>query len=404
MRIGRTLPPAASPIPLLDILRALPACFRSGALDDHFAQEIMREYGSKHCFLLSSGKAALTLSLLALKKIYPGRDEVVIPAYTCYSVPAAVKRAGLKIRLCDLAPFSLDFDKEQLKSIIETDKQEKKILCVLATHLFGCPADFAGIQTIVGPEIPIIEDAAQAMGETLNNKKLGTLGDVGFFSLGRGKALSTMEGGIIITDRDDIANIIKALIVPLTGCSVLDNFNLAVKTVMATILVYPSLFWLPKALPFLKLGETLYEPDFVQRKFSYFQVKLARNWQNRLERHRRARQKNIGYWQAELPSSFSHINPKGDISLIRLPILAQTREQRDNIIKKSEQQGLGIMLAYPTPINEITQIAEEFTEQNYPNAKRLAECLLTLPVNEYVLGRDNKLILSLVLGCKEQER
>ena len=132
MRFGRTLPPAASPIPRIDIFRALPACLRPGATDGHLTQEIMREYGSKYCFLLSSGKAALTLSLLALKKIYPERDQVVIPAFTCYSVPAAVKRAGLQIRLCDLAPSSLDFDKEQLQGIIAEDKQEKKFSAFLS--------------------------------------------------------------------------------------------------------------------------------------------------------------------------------------------------------------------------------------------------------------------------------
>jgi len=285
VRIGRTLPPAAAPIPLVDIFRALPACLRPGALDGRFAQEVTREYGSKYCFLLSSGKAALTLILLALKKTYPGRDQVVLPAFTCYTVPAAVKRAGLQVRLCDLAPSSLDFDKEQLQTIIAADKQKKKILCVLVTHLFGCPADFTGIRTGIGPEIPIIEDAAQAMGEALDNKKLGTFGDIGFFSLGRGKALSTMEGGIIVTDRDDLANIIKSLIVPLTGYSAPDSLSLAVKTVMASILQHPSLFWLPKALPFLRLGDTLYEPDFTLCRLSSFHLNLARNWLNRLERH-----------------------------------------------------------------------------------------------------------------------
>ena len=396
MRIGRTLPPAASPIPLSDIFRALPACLRPDALDNQFAHEITQEYGSKYCFLLSSGKAALTLSLLALQKIYPGRDQVVLPAFTCYSVPAAVKRAGLQVRLCDLAPSSLDFDQGQLKDIIAEDKQKKRILCVLATHLFGCPADFTGIRTILGSETPIIEDAAQAMGETLNNGKLGTLGEIGFFSLGRGKALSTMEGGIIVTDRDDLAEIIRSLIVPLTGYSVPDILKLAFKTVVTTILQYPWLFWLPKALPFLRLGETMYEPDFSLRRLSFFHVKLARNWLNRLERHRRARKKNINYWQKRLPAAFSHVCRKTDISMIRLPILAQTREQRDRILKQSEQQGSGIMPAYPTTINMVPELVDEFSGQYYPQAEEVCNRLLTIPVHEYVQDRDNKRIRSLL--------
>ncbi len=395
MRIGRTLPPAASPIPLLDIIRALPACLHPNVLDDQFKQEIRQEFNCRHCFFLSSGKAALTVILLALKEIYPGRDQVVLPAFTCYSVPAAVKRAGLQIKLCDLAPASLDIDKEKLKNIIINDKNNKKILCVLPTHLFGCPSDVAGIRTIVGSEMPIIEDAAQAMGETLHNCKLGTLGDIGFFSLGRGKALSTMEGGIIITDRDDLANSLSPLIDPLTGYSVPDILKVSLKTILTTSLQYPSLFWLPKALPFLRLGETLYEPDFSLRRLSSFHIKLARNWQKRLEHHRRARKKNIAYWRKTLPKGFTLVCCEAASSLIRLPVLAANREQRDSILRQSEQHGLGIMPAYPTLINRIPELAKEFSGQEHPQAEDICRRLLTLPVNEYIQSQDNERIFSL---------
>ncbi len=404
MRLGRTLPPAASPIPLVDIFRALPALLRSHALDSRFSQEIMQEFGSQYCFLLSSGKAALTVSLLALKKIYPDRDQVVLPALTCYTVPAAVKRAGLRIRLCDLAPSSLDFDKERLREIIAADQQEKKILCVLATHLFGCPVDFAGIRTIVGSEIPIIEDAAQAMGETSNARKLGTLGDIGFFSLGRGKALSTMEGGIIVTSRVEFANIITSLIVSLTDYSLPDTMTLAFKAVMANVLQHPALFWLPKVLPFLSLGETLYETDFPLQRLSPFQVKLAENWLMRLKQHMRAREKNIDYWYKRLPASFVRLCRRTNISLIRMPILAQSMGDRDNILRQSEHRGLGIMPAYPTTINRIASLAHEFLAQDCPQAEDVCNRLMTIPVHEYVRDKDNEGILALLMEARHSFR
>ena len=391
-----TLPPAAAPIPLSEIIAALPACFRSTPPEKtKFAREIEAEYGIRHCFLVSSGKAALTTILRALKEKYPDRDQVLIPAYTCYSVPAAIKRAGLKIKLCDLAPESLDFDLDHLKSIIEADKKEAgNILCVLVTHLFGCPAAFDAIKAIVGPDIPLIEDAAQAMGEEYKGKKLGTLGGVGFYSLGRGKALSSMEGGMIVTDNHDLAEKINTLITALPTYFLPDRIKLAVKTLLATVLQHPSLFWLPKSLPFLRLGKTIYEPDFPIKKISCFQIKLAKNWKARLEHHRQARLKNIKFWQENLPLGMTCLCHSENSAMIRMPVLARDKNHRDQVVEKSEKSGLGIMAMYPTTVDKIPEISVEFKSQHYPHAQSVCDRLLTIPVHELVNKTDNSSIMS----------
>ncbi len=396
IRIGRTLPPAAAPIPLSHVLRALPACFQHESGESRFEKEIKQEFGQRYCLLVSSGKAALVLILKALQKMCPGRDEVLISAFTCYSVPAAIKKAGLKIRLCDTGKGSLDFDKNQLKTIIETDKKDTKILCVLVTHLFGCPADFTGIQEIVGDKIPLVEDAAQAMGEKVDDKNLGTLGDIGFFSLDRGKALSTMEGGIIVTNWEDLGHELAQLEKKLDKLTVPAKIILAAKTIITTLLQQPFIFWLPKALPFLRLGETIYEENFPICKMSSFQVRLARNWLKRLQRHQKARIKNIQLWQDNLPQDLMLVcPPQKKMSLIRLPVFAQSSKGRDMFCRKSKETGCGVMPAYPTIISEIPQISSEFIGQHYPNAKYLANCLLTLPVHEYVQDSDRIKILNL---------
>ncbi|MCI5207270.1 MAG: DegT/DnrJ/EryC1/StrS aminotransferase family protein [Candidatus Electrothrix sp. ATG2] len=367
IRIGRTLPPAAAPIPLRDILRALPSCLSEDADDLRFEGEVQQEFGVKYCMLASSGKAALVLLLKALQKIYPDRDEVLVSAFTCYSVPAAIKKAGFKIRLCDTGKRTFDFDKTQLEDIIETDKKNNKIICVLVTHLFGCPADFHGMKKIIGDKIPIVEDAAQAMGEEMGEKKLGTLGDVGFFSLGRGKALSAMGGGVIVTDRDDVAGALNEVLKHVEASSFLNKLNVAVKTLLTTVLQHPVVFWLPKSLPFLKLGETLYEEDFSIQKMSSFQRNLVRNWQKRIKKHQTVRRKNIHFWQENVPQIMMlSWAEQRKTSLIRLPFFAQSAEERDRICLKSEATGCGVMPTYPTPINEISHISDEFSGQYFP--------------------------------------
>lgn len=114
VRIGRTLPPAVAPIGMANIASGILAMFQGESATLSFTNQLKTYFNVKHCFLLSSGKASLTLILQALKELHPDKDEVLIPAFTCYSVPAAIVRAGLKVRICDVEPESLDFDYREL--------------------------------------------------------------------------------------------------------------------------------------------------------------------------------------------------------------------------------------------------------------------------------------------------
>src|SRR5712692_7945737 len=97
------------------------------------------------------------------------------------------------------------------------------------------------------------------MGETWESRKLGTLGDVSFFSLGRGKAFSVVEGGIILTNRDDLAERLNRFVSHLPRYGLLPLLKLIFQAVALMMLIHPRLFWVPRSMPFLKLGETLFE-------------------------------------------------------------------------------------------------------------------------------------------------
>ncbi len=96
-----------------------------------------------------------------------------------------------------------------------------------------------------------------------------------------------------------------------------------------------------------------------------------------------------------MPKGFTLVCCEAASSLIRLPVLAANREQRDSILRQSEQHGLGIMPAYPTLINRIPELAKEFSGQEHPQAEDICRRLLTLPVNEYIQSQDNERIFSL---------
>ena len=392
MNVKRVLPPAAAPIPWSNILKASLLNFsRSQSSLQDFQNELKSFFEADFCFLVSSGKAALSLILETLHEMYPHRNEVIIPAFTCYSVPAAIKKAGLKIKLCDFEPGSFDLDRKNLETIAKRTESHNKILCVLPTHLFGLPTKTSTYNQLFNNEVTLIEDAAQAMGTEINGKKLGTLGDIGFFSLGRGKALSTLEGGVIITNRKDIGTLLDKKISALPNYTYGEKITLIIKAIFTTLLQNPRLFWLPKSLPFLRLGETHYEPHFEPKKLSNIHGILADGWKNRLNSHQRTRMTNLEKYktvQSKMDGKASFPWLQTIYPLIRLPGLAKNSQIRAEILLNSEENGYGLMPSYPTLINGIPELQHEFSDEQFPIAQSVCDRLITLPVHEYVTPKD----------------
>ena len=404
MRIGKTLPPAATPIGPNELLSGARGIFRGQKELERFRAELKQYFGAKHCFLVSSGKAALTLILWALKELSPDRDKVLIPAFTCYSVPSSVVRAGLAVRLCDLHPDSLDLDFEQLSVALSdaihprpaSDQNKESIarlLAVVPTHLFGIPSDVPRLRKMLqDPGVTIVEDAAQAMGETWGGRRLGTLGDVGFFSLGRGKALSTVEGGVVLTNRDDIADVLRRRVGSLPPYGFGNLAVLVLKALGLALFLRPRLFWIPRSMPFLRLGQTLWEPDFPILQMSSFQAGLAKNWRERLDAMRVARKANVatlmklvgdseGREMCALPLPQSY-------GLLRFPIRVRSSDKRKELLRESVNRGAGIASAYPESINRLRELRGTVSKQAFPVADSCARELVTLPTHG-LLTRDD---------------
>lgn len=390
-RIGRTLPPAAAPLHVMDIVAGGVGLFRGSEAVKNFENELEEYYSVRNCYAVSSGKAALFLILQALRELSPGRDEVLIPAYTCYSVPSAIVRAGLKVQLCDLAEGSVDFDFDSLKGHLENPR----LLCVISTHLFGLPADVERIKTLIKHrDIFIVEDAAQAMGGEWNSKKMGTLGDVGLFSMGRGKAFSTVEGGIILTDNELIGRAIKKRLDSIGGYTLSDYLKLFLYAVALAILINPRIYWLPKMLPFLKLGETRFDSSFPIMKLSPFQAGLTRGWRRRIADLKSARQQNAKKYVMHgmpMPCAISAIP-----DMIRFPVLMADADAKRSILRDSENAGLGIADGYPDSINNIKELQALFKGKEYPAAKDVAERIVSLPLHPFVTDDDIKNISSVL--------
>jgi dTDP-4-amino-4,6-dideoxygalactose transaminase len=390
MKIQHTIPPTAAPIYLRNLLYGVIGIFFSKRFIKRLEEEMKEYFDVKHIFLVSSGKAALTLILNALKSLCPEKHEVIIPAYTCFSVPSAIVKAGLTISLCDIDPLTLDFDYQLLEKAINKDT-----LCVIPHHLFGIPSDMNRISNLCrNREIFIVEDAAQAMGGTYKGRMLGTIGDVGFFSLGRGKNITCGSGGIIVTDSDCIAHAIEKEYSQLENPHIIETFKELLKVIIMSIFIHPSLYWFPSGLPFLKLGETIFYKNFPIKRLSGMQAGLLNGWQRHLEESNRIRRENAIYFCKKLRSRL-RLGSGSSISYLRLPFIMKNKEIKEKIYSLSHKNGLGISQMYPTPINEIEEIRCQFNGESFPSASKVAETLLTIPTHQFLREKDRKEICRL---------
>jgi dTDP-4-amino-4,6-dideoxygalactose transaminase len=159
---------------------------------DLFEAEFSKFVGSRHSILLSSGTNSLLAALLA-SSIKPG-DEVLVPTYTFIATAAAVALAGAH-------PVLVNIDSELGICPIDAAKKiTSKTKAVIPVHMDGLSADIKGVLALAEKHnLVVIEDAAQAIGGSYDNRSLGTFGSFGCFSLNENKSISCGEGGILIT-------------------------------------------------------------------------------------------------------------------------------------------------------------------------------------------------------------
>jgi dTDP-4-amino-4,6-dideoxygalactose transaminase len=168
-------------------------------------EQAMAEYcGARHAIGCASGSDALLLALMALG-IGPG-DEVVIPSFTFFATAGAVWRLGAKPVFADILPETFNVDPADVAR-----KITRATKAVIPVHLFGQSADMTGLAAAVG-QLPMIEDAAQAIGAKYQGRRVGSLGAVGCFSFYPTKNLGGFgDGGMITTGDERLAERLRIL-------------------------------------------------------------------------------------------------------------------------------------------------------------------------------------------------
>jgi dTDP-4-amino-4,6-dideoxygalactose transaminase len=213
-----------------------------------FAARAAAWLGVEHLQLECSGTAAMVVALRAMHGLRPQRDVVIVPAWTCPLVALAIHRAGVKLRLCDLAPNHFDMDPEQLRVL-----SGPRTLAIVPTHLAGRVAD-VNAALDVGHRVGayVLEDAAQALGAQQNGRSVGLLGDAGFFSLAVGKGLTLFEGGLLLTRDAVLRDAFTASHDAVIHADVRMDWQRALELIGYTVAYRPSLLPLAYGRPLRK--------------------------------------------------------------------------------------------------------------------------------------------------------
>lgn len=162
--------------------------------------------GSVHVVALSSGTAAIHLALVLLG-ITQG-DEVLCQSLTFAGSANPATYLGAQPVFIDSEETTLNISPEFLeKAIIDRRSKGKKVKAIIPVHLYGMPAQMDAINEIAARfEIPVVEDAAEAVGSQHHSSHCGTLGDIGIFSFNGNKIITTSGGGALITKKKEVAD------------------------------------------------------------------------------------------------------------------------------------------------------------------------------------------------------
>jgi dTDP-4-amino-4,6-dideoxygalactose transaminase len=168
-----------------------------------FEKKLAAFIGTGDAVLVSSGRLALYI-IMEYFGIGEG-DEIILPSYTCPVVPSVIVAKGATPVFVDVSPDTFNMDPLLVEKAVT-----ERTRAIVATHIEGQPCDMENIARIAKKhDLKIIEDGAQALGSEYKSRKIGTLGDVSYFSFALGKQVNTGGGGFVLTDDKKLVTYIR---------------------------------------------------------------------------------------------------------------------------------------------------------------------------------------------------
>lgn len=378
MRIAR-IPPTLAPPSVGALVRGAAAVMRPASYRGRLVRELKAIFPSTHPVPFASGRAALATALM-LSMRATGRRVVVLPAYTSFSVAAAAAAAGARVRLCDLDPVTLDFDRRDLRGCVDD-----QTAAVVLGNLFGYPSAVWDLDWVRDAGALLIDDAAQALGGVDRGAPVGGRGDLGVVSLGRGKCVTTGDGGALLVHTKDL----RSYLADQRPRARVLGFKEWVVACAVQASASPGLFGLMSRLSGTRIGESVYEPEFAIRSAGASTNGLAHGLAARVSQERDCRAAAAAGWALALEPCglIEHVQPRdgAEPAYLRYPVVATDPTVRDRISTKLHDVGFPYVRSYPTTLGGIEEFRRGWCEdRRTPRAEFLAERLLALPCHRAV--------------------
>jgi len=379
------LPPAGRRIPLAEL---------AGTLRPAHAPEALRaalaaRFPGRRIGLHASGREALRATLAGLAR-RRGRPEGVLPAYTCFSVAAAAVAAGLRVRLVDVT------EEGRVDPAALAGLPLERAAALVVSNLFGFAEPLAPIRALTVPAgVEIVDDAAQALGAGDAEGPAGGRSGCGVLSFGRGKPLSGLGGGAVVSRPEAApeeapspsARPLRALAQGLV-------YDLALS---------PRVFGWLAAVPALGIGDTPFDPGFARGGLDPARAAVAAAALARLEADAAARLREARRLSEALRRETCLVPleaPAGSVAVApRLAVLAPDAGSREAALRALAAVGAGASPLYPCSLDALPALAPHLTDADadadadahagagaLPGAHALAARLVTLPTHGGLSG------------------
>jgi dTDP-4-amino-4,6-dideoxygalactose transaminase len=344
-----------------------------GEVTQTFEKEFAAYVGAKHALAVSNATVALHLACLSLG-IGPG-DEVIVPSLTFVATANAVLYTGARVRFADiLGPDDLNISPDSIEALITP-----RTKAMIVMHYGGYPCQMEELIGIADKHhLAVIEDAAHAPGSWLNGRHLGTWGDAGCFSFFSNKNLSTGEGGMLVTNRDDVDEKVRL-----------------VRSHGMTTLTWDRHQGHAYSYDVVDLGYN-YRIDEMRSALGLVQLhKLDASNQRRGELTQK-------YWEAfqnqkiRLPFK----EARGRFAHHLFPILLPEEIDRNTFIDQLRALGIQTSIHYP-PVHKFSYYQQHYPGVILPITEEMASLEVTLPLYAALQNEDVDFVIQSVLDTLE---